>query len=200
MNPGRYRLTLAVLLPAVLLAVVPASLDLLQFHRRAILDGELWRLFTGHWMHWSFSHLFWNCSLIAIAGALLEQHSRRQLVLSIVGSALLIGPILLWFEPDLSSYVGLSGIAAACVASLVTSRIRNREGPVWVWYAIGLLLIGKITFELFNPTPVFAAPGATAFQSVPLAHLVGALVGIGSAVARLPVPYPAEPVTGSTAV
>src|SRR5437868_2545981 len=45
----------------------------------AILRGEIWRMFTGHWVHFSTSHLTYDAFALGIAGFILEQRNRRIL-------------------------------------------------------------------------------------------------------------------------
>lgn len=172
---------LAVVFPALALHLTPPTADALAFDREAILGGEFWRLFTGNWIHWSFSHLFWNVALIAAVGIPLERDARRQLTLAIVGGTLLIGPTLFVLEPEMARYAGLSGLAAAGLTTLIIRNLSSGKEPRALWAAAALLLGAKIAVELVDPTPMLAGAGSSTFQSVPLAHLVGVLAGIGAA-------------------
>jgi len=69
MKSSRPVLLLAVL-PAILLWLVPTTHSALLYDRTAILRGEWWRLWTGHWVHFSFSHLAWNLAVLLGAGLL----------------------------------------------------------------------------------------------------------------------------------
>ena len=60
-------------LPASLLWLVPGTTAPLLYERAALLDGAWWRLWTGHWVHFSMSHLAWNVAVLLGAGAWLER-------------------------------------------------------------------------------------------------------------------------------
>lgn len=47
----------------------------LQYDRRAVLDGELWRLLTGNLVHWSLPHFTLDLGAFFIVGLLWERHS-----------------------------------------------------------------------------------------------------------------------------
>lgn len=51
-------ITCAVAIASILIFFTAGTGDLLQYERRAIGEGELWRLLTGHLAHWNFEHFF----------------------------------------------------------------------------------------------------------------------------------------------
>lgn len=173
--------TQAVVVTAMILHAVPTAPKWLEYHRGAILNGEIWRLFTGQLIHISVAHLFSNCAMILIAGGLIERCSRRQLQLTIVFSLLAVGPLLLLFDSNLATYAGLSGIAAASIASIVTTHLIGPGRCSWLWPMIALLLLGKLVYESIDPTLLLAASPSSIYRSVPLAHLLGTVAGISAA-------------------
>ena len=83
---------------------------LLRFERKAILEGELYRLFTAHIVHLNWVHSLLNITAAVIGWRLLKDSmSSQQWILSIVICSLIIS-ILLFCIPDLQWYVGFSGI------------------------------------------------------------------------------------------
>ena len=62
-------------LPAAVIAAIDPLAQATLLTRAGIGSGELWRLWTGHWVHFSSSHLGWNLGVMVLAGAELE--SRR---------------------------------------------------------------------------------------------------------------------------
>lgn len=184
MNLPRSIPILALVMTALVLHAVPVTHEWLEYRRAAILNGEVWRLFSGHLIHISGAHLFWNCAMILISGGLIEQQSRRQLRLTIGLSLLSIGPLLLLCEPGLATYAGLSGIAAAGITSIVTTRLIESRANNRLWLMIALLLLAKLVSETFDPTLLLAAGSDTGYRSVPLAHIFGAAAGIFAALAN----------------
>ena len=62
-EPAARRLPVASLLFVVLAAALyalPGTAARLQYDRTAILHGELWRVLTGHLVHWSADQVFWD--------------------------------------------------------------------------------------------------------------------------------------------
>jgi membrane associated rhomboid family serine protease len=57
---------------AWVVAAFPGWAGGLMYDRQAILDGELWRLFTGHWVHFSTSHLVCDTLALGLVGGMLE--------------------------------------------------------------------------------------------------------------------------------
>jgi rhomboid family GlyGly-CTERM serine protease len=83
---------------------------LLRFERKAILEGELYRLFSAHIVHLNWAHSLLNITAAVIGWFLLKDSmSTQQWILSIVICGLIIS-ILLFCIPDLQWYVGFSGI------------------------------------------------------------------------------------------
>ena len=85
---------------------------LLQYDRAAILQGEVWRLITGHFVHWTPSHLAWDLLAFIVLGAICLR--RRWLFASVVmTTALIVSTFLLVLCPEVTMYRGLSSIDSA---------------------------------------------------------------------------------------
>ena len=74
---------------------------LLVYQREATLEGEIWRLVSGHLVHFSAGHLAANVFVFAVVGTLIEISDAKRYGRLCVVSAVLIGVSLLCFEPDL---------------------------------------------------------------------------------------------------
>ena len=53
-----------VVVTALAVYLLPGVGEALVYDRSAILTGELWRLVTGHWVHFSASHLFYDVTVL----------------------------------------------------------------------------------------------------------------------------------------
>ncbi len=102
----RVLLTLTLAGLGLALAAVPGAARLWQYHREAILTGQWWRLFTGHWTHWNADHAAWDLAMFAVLGMACERLSPRRLIALLVGSPLAISLVLVWFAPSGSSIAG----------------------------------------------------------------------------------------------
>ena len=174
-------LTIALSLAALALWAIPGGAAAMQYDRAALGAGELWRSITGHWTHWSTDHLIWDLLVFAVFGALLENRSRRAFAAIVAGSALAISAAVWLGAPQLQFYRGLSGIDsalfAAFFAQLLHDARRERSLLQAVVPALALLgFVGKSAYELATGATLFVA-ASPAFAAVPLAHLVGAVLG-----------------------
>ena len=171
------RFPCASLLLGALAAVVyafPALADGLQYDRAAVLKGELWRIVTCHWTHWSLDHLLWDLAVFVGLGAACEQMNRSRYLAGLTLSAILIPLTVLVLLPGIETYRGLSGLDSTLFALLVIFNLDKRLS-LGVGFFVGFLL--KTAYELATGGTVFVS-GSPDIVSVPLAHAVGAAIGI----------------------
>ncbi len=181
-------LTLALAATALTIASLPGAAEGLQFDRNALAQGQLWRLFTGHLTHFDSDHLRWDVLALLLIGTLAERDGRCSTALTLGIAALAIGLAVLWFQPQFTTYRGLSGLDSALFGLVVARHLvagwreRHRFSvAVGALAALGFML--KTLYELSTGDTAFAQ--GTGYAPVPLAHLVGFVVG--GAVAVVPV-------------
>ena len=177
---------------ALVVGLIPSSSAALQFDRAAIAAGEWWRIITGHWTHGAVDHLLWDALVFAVLGSFCELRSRRAFVLCVVHSALAISLALAVLMPEVESYRGLSGIDTALFMLLAVRVIRTglrERSPgslpslsVVTSVALVLMLLVKTGYELAMRSTVFVDSAASGLVPVPLAHVVGAVIGAAVAV------------------
>ncbi|MEI9952736.1 MAG: rhombosortase [Pseudomonadota bacterium] len=189
-------LALLASLLGLLASLLPAQ-QLLAFSSAGMQRGQMWRLWTGHFVHYGSAHLWGDWLAFAVWAALVESESRRTLVVT-----LLIGAPLLLFAlelacPTLGEYRGLSGIDSALVIELILLRgFAQREtasgrglGP-WLTRLVGrpvLRVVGgfslclsvvKIGYEFYAGHALLAHDLGFGVQLLPAAHAFGALLGL----------------------
>jgi len=178
-------------LPVISISVAVLSLLLyfrsgiapfLQYDRALIADGQLWRLITGHFTHWSFDHFLW-CTITFIAlGSICEQLNRKGFVISLAASAIVI-PVVSWLaDPGMLLYRGLSGICSSVFVVGVMLMMRKAfvdrdRANLILPAAAGFLFFGKIVYEFISGRALFVH-SSDMFSPVPLAHLVGGVIGL----------------------
>ena len=165
---------------AVVAWFVPGTFDALVYDRSLILGGQLWRAITSHWVHFSASHLFWNLVILVPAGVWLERRAPTVLRPTLLLSPLAIGLALLGFAPSLARYAGISGVASAVLVALAVHGLRTEPRARLLWLGVLVLFFAKVAVEAFAHRPLNPELAALAIRSVPLAHLVGAFVGVGT--------------------
>lgn len=171
-------------LSAVVVGYVPSLRDFLIYDREAILSGQLWRMFTGHFVHFSSSHLFYDATALGIASWIIESQDLRYGRLLLLLAPVVISIALIIFEPQMQFYGGLSGVATAAVVYLAVGGLRQKSP----WRAIcagALVLIAtKIVFESTTNGMLFVTAEEPAFISV-TSHVAGVVVGTIYAIAEL---------------
>ncbi|MHB8471744.1 MAG: rhombosortase [Gammaproteobacteria bacterium] len=149
--------------------------DALRYQRAAILDGELWRLFSAHLVHLGWSHWVLNVAGLALVWALLEDELAGIFGwVALLGSGLAIGLGLLLFDPELQWYVGLSGVLHGLFAA---GAVRHWPAQPRAATLMLVVLAVKLGWEqYFGAMP---GTGALAGGAVIVdAHLFGAIGGV----------------------
>ncbi len=158
-------------LPAALAGLAPA---VFIYDRVAILHGEWWRLWTGHWVHFSFSHLAWDLAVALAAGAWLERLRPGLLVRFAVIGAPLSSVGLLGLAPDMQRYGGLSGLAVGTVVLLALIQLESRRSGRGWWIGLLVLVAAKIIFDATHPGGLLSRFEASRYQTSVAAHILGA--------------------------
>lgn len=181
--------TCAVLAAALVVQCVPASAEPLEYHRQEILSGQCWRLWTGHLVHFTWSHWFYDAAALAILGTVCERRwGGRMMAMVLATAALGISLVLLAAQPRLIGYRGLSGLDSAlfgwAAATLCVDGRRRGDRRLMILSALALAGFGlKLQHELTATGAVFAdlGPGVT---TVPIAHFAGIAIGLATALKR----------------
>lgn len=165
--------TLAICAAAAAAFAMPQLAAVLVYDRRAIGEGEIWRLASGNLVHFSAEHFLKDVLALLAAGALLELRRDRLFPLLCTVSTVSIGVLLYATHPQLVVYGGLSGVVIAAVAYLCLQGA-SEPGPYgWLFRAALLGLAAKIDIDFALSAQV--APG---FALVPASHATGALAAV----------------------
>ncbi|MEL6452386.1 MAG: rhombosortase [Pseudomonadota bacterium] len=143
--------------------------------RSAVQEGEFWRLLTGHVAHLTAAHAYMNIlGLVFMTVLLWDALDPVGLIAACLASALAISFGILVFLPDLTTYVGWSGITHGVVAwgGLRLWQVGRRPFAT-------IVLVG-LSIKLGWESLMGATPGATeAIGGLILleSHLYGAIGG-----------------------
>lgn len=102
-----------------LLAIAAALLstemvELFIYQRSSIESGQWWRLITAHILHTNTAHLLLNISAVALLWLLHGKFYRNfDYIKLFIFSALIVSVGVYLTSPELTSYVGLSGVLHA---------------------------------------------------------------------------------------
>jgi rhomboid family GlyGly-CTERM serine protease len=132
---------------ALLLRLRPAWNEALIYERAGLANGEWWRLWTGHLVHFGWPHFVADTGLLLILGFAL---SRRHAVFSLVSLAVMplaISAALYAFEPGMTRYGGLSALDLGLLLYLALQGWQ-RNWTDWFWPAVLLIYVSEIVFEI----------------------------------------------------
>jgi len=140
---------------------------------------EPWRLWTGHLLHFSWSHALTNLVAFAIPSFLAHREDRLRLGLLLLGIAPLLSLLLL---PSLQGghYRGASGLICALWAMVGLRLTRRNEARTAGFLMLGVLGL-KLALEAHLGRGVIS-PGS-GWQPLPVAHVWGTLLGLGAGAA-----------------
>ncbi len=177
----------ALILAALALIFTPALTELLAYDRQAILSGELWRLWTGHLVHYGLRHALTDVGVLCLVIAL----SWRETNMVFTAFALWLGmPLislgLLLSVPSLYEYRGASGIDILLAVALgvriwrleTDSSLSWRSGIKPGLLLLAVLVILKTLLEAIGISSGISGlpPG---IRVVWEAHLIGIVLGSG---------------------
>jgi rhomboid family GlyGly-CTERM serine protease len=169
-------------LAAAVIFVCPSLAARLEYDRTALAAGEIWRLFSGHWVHYGFDHFFWSVLAFGFLAAACERRSRPRLFVCVTVSALVISLSVRFGLSSIRAYRGLSGIDSALVVLLFMElwSEANRSGrlkQIVIPAACLTAFVCKVSFEFATGDTIFVKSLGSGMVGVPLAHVTGAAVG-----------------------
>ena len=138
---------------------------------RAALEGELWRLWTGHLVHYDFGHLAFNVLAALPPFLLIGRKARVALVAQLVLVAPLLSLVLL-FVGGFGELRGASGliVAAWCSSGIVLMRERRLVESLLLLAAIA----AKLVLDRYQVTPLSGG----GFTVSTAAHAGGAMLAL----------------------
>ena len=149
--------------------------ELLAWSRSGILDGEVWRLVSGHFVHLGIGHTIFNVVGLWLVWFLVAHAYTMGLWALVLGVSIVGTGLGFWFlSPGLEWYVGLSGVLHGLIAAGVIPGLaaRNLESRL-----LAGILLAKIGHEqVVGPIPGSEmSSGGTVIVD---AHLYGVISGI----------------------
>lgn len=171
--------TALVLAPALAAFASPTLAAWLVYDRGLVLEGEVWRVVTGAWVHFSAGHLAWDALAFGAAGLILEPRSRAGLGALVLLATVLGGSALLAFAPGIEVAGGLSGVAVAAVAAVGIEGLRGAPPGRAVSVVLLALVAAKGAAEALAGSAVFASDLPPGVVPLPLVHLAGAAAALG---------------------
>jgi rhomboid family GlyGly-CTERM serine protease len=148
----------------------------LRYQRAAIATGEWWRLLSAHLVHFNLAHMLANFAGLAVLWGLFLQYFRpRQWVFILIMAIAAIDAGLWWFNPQLSWYLGASGVLHGIMAAVAWRG--SLQGDHSAWLLAGFLTI-KLLYEQLGDPALFWGGAVTVIVD---AHWYGAIGGLAAA-------------------
>ncbi|WP_309383948.1 rhomboid family intramembrane serine protease [Cerasicoccus frondis] len=170
---------------AVAIHLSPTMTNALQWTRGGEHFSTLW---TAHLTHWSAGHLFWDALMLAVFGLIAARSYGLRLLTTFLLTAPLITIGVAYFSPEITSYRGLSGLDTllftyVCLKILCDAKQTQSMRIASVLMMLGLT--GKTAYETMTHSALFAGDLGPGVVTVPVAHLIGGLLGAALAVGSL---------------
>ena len=166
-----------------LFLIEPHSSQALQYDRVAIDAGEWFRLISGHFLHTNFAHLAFNLIGFLLLWALHgDDYSISNNLILFTYLCLSVSFSIYFFSPELSLYVGLSGVLHGLFCWGVIQDIRKKMITGYLLFLGAVLKIGSE--QLYGAGTLM--PSLIEADVAVDSHLYGAIFGtIGGMVSAL---------------
>lgn len=157
----------------------------LLYSRPALADGEVWRLVTGHFMHFSWTHLAADIGGFLLLGVLVEKEQGRRTMLRLLVLFALGTSAALWlFVPQLAFYGGISALNYGLLTWLcLTQRGVVQKRWEWIPLLFPVLLLAHIGWQSSTEESLLSAGLPRSVRVAWQAHLAAVVLAcIGVAV------------------
>jgi rhomboid family GlyGly-CTERM serine protease len=171
-------ITLFLVGAAVLIAQFPGWSTWLVYDRTAILSGEIWRMFTGHWVHFSTSHLVYDSLALGMAGWMIETRKLPNFGWLCLLTPWLVSGVLLLAEPQMRWFGGLSALGTTAVVYLALCGLHDTG--LWRWACLVTLMgvVGKIGCEIATGHMIFVNAVNSSMTVSTASHVAGGLLAL----------------------
>jgi len=167
---------LTVVIISLIAFIFDSSLsDSLVYQRSLLNQGELWRVFSGHFFHTNGFHFLLNGAAVIMLWALHGHfYTIKTYSFVFIVSAIICAIGIHWFSLDINQYVGLSGVLHGLFIWGAIEDIKAKERTGYL-LLLGILL--KIAHEQFYGASEDVASLIGANVAIN-AHLWGAIGGV----------------------
>lgn len=118
----------------------------LIFDRDAIAAGQVWRLWTGHLVHFGWLHCAVDTAVLLFLGWVIVWPSLAVRRVALIALPLFISAAIYLFDPGVGYYAGLSALNLGLFVFLAIQTWR-RDRSDWLWPAVLLVCLAEIVLE-----------------------------------------------------
>jgi len=124
------------------------SIELLNYQRSAVSNGEYWRLITGHLVHSNIWHLLLNLASLTMIGLLFSQHLSIKLWSTVfILSAIIISGCYYFIAPEYERYVGLSAVLYSVI---IIGALHDLKQQTLVAMLILIVVTGRVIWQQYH--------------------------------------------------
>lgn len=131
---------------SLVIQLIPGWREWLIYDRTAIAQGQFWRVWTGHWVHFGWPHFIPDTGLFLIVGWLLEERHKLFARLAVFLMPAVISAVIFWGEPGMLRYAGLSAVDLGLLLYLAAQGWQ-RKWSDWFWPAVLAIYLIEIILE-----------------------------------------------------
>lgn len=132
---------------ALVIQLNPEWRAALLYDRAAVASGQVWRLWTGHLVHFGWPHFIADTGLLLLLG---WAFGARYPWASRLGFGLMppfIAAALYVFDPAMARYGGLSALDLGLLLLFVVQNW-ERKWTDWFWPAVLAIYVGEVILEI----------------------------------------------------
>ncbi len=118
----------------------------LLYDRTAIIDGQWWRLWTGHLVHFGWPHFVADTGLFLILGFILGKTQSWLFPVVLLLLPAVISAAMYFCAPGMSRYGGLSAVDLTLLL-FVAGQGWQHNWKDWFWPAVLAIYVGEIVLE-----------------------------------------------------
>jgi len=159
----------------------PDHMERLSFDRFAILNGEWWRLWSAHLVHFSRNHLITDVGTLFFLSLVVARFTKLwHLLVAFLVSMPMITALIMLLVPEMHHFRGASAMVVMLWMVVSWYLIVESKGFNF-WFVFGYLLlallVGKIAVEYLGLMPP-SGDLPRGFQPPWQVHILGGLVGL----------------------
>ena len=168
--------SLVIILASLLSSIFPELASIFIFDRSAIFRGEIWRIFTCHFVHFSNTHLAYNIFAFGIVGYIIEKKKYPNFCLLYFCLAFSISISLFVLKPNMLFFGGLSGIVCGALYYCALMGIKESQTLKRISFLIVTFLPIKIAAEIYTNASILPYWEHQSFIPMQTSHIIGCLV------------------------
>lgn len=134
---------------ALIVQLNPAWRDALLYTRPGLERGELWRAWTGHFVHFGWPHSVADVGLMFLLGWLLEARHALFGRIALAVMPPFISALIYVFDPEMIRYGGLSALNLGLLLYYAFQGWQ-RNWTDWFWPAVLVIYVGEVVFEIIQ--------------------------------------------------